>query len=156
MVSDRPFYSANEMRIDLMLQEFDVQRCYPKAKVWRGNGCLFVDMTVKDPTFRHIYRIEAFYRPNQSPLVYILEPVIRPRAAIHMYPDGHLCLYDPSHIGYRKRFSIAQEILPLTFKWIFYYDVWLFNGNHWLGPETAHGSRVTVEELEYWERRRVA
>ena len=156
MVSDRPFYSVREKRMDLMIQETDLKVCYPKAKVRRGNGMLSVDMRVSGPAYCQSYRIAGFYKPNVAPLVFILEPNILPHPDIHMYSDGHLCLYDPAHIGYRKRFSMAREIIPLTLKWMTYYEAWLINGQVWIGPETAHGIRVTAEELAYWAWRRAA
>ncbi len=156
MVSDQPFYSEFDERMDLLIQEMDVKQEYPQASVRRTSSTLFIKMPYKNPGCRCTYHIGAFYRPNLSPWVFIIDPRIRPFADIHMYADGHLCLYDPAHIGYRKRFSMAREILPYTFKWILYYEAWLMNGHYWSGPETAHGSRVTEAELGLWGRKRAA
>lgn len=153
MVSDRPFYSEFDKYMDILIQEMDVKQCYPEASVQRTKNALFIKMPYKNPGCRQVYQIGAVYRPNLHPLVFVIKPRIRPFPDIHMYSDGHLCLYDPAHLGYRKCFSMAREILPLTFKWILYYEGWLINGHYWIGPETAHGSRVTDEELSFWGRR---
>jgi hypothetical protein len=153
MVTDRPFYTEEDKRWDLVLQEMEVKRYFPEASVNRKKGILLIKMPFKNPGCHQIYHIGAFYRPNVHPLVFILEPYIKPFADIHMYAEGHLCLYDPADIGYRKRFSMAKEILPWTFKWILYYEAWLTNGHYWMGSETAHGIRMTEEELELWYRR---
>lgn len=156
MISDRPFYSECDKRWELILQEMEIKQYYPQALVRRDKNMLLVKMLYENPACRCIYQIGALYRPNTHPLVFLLDPYIQPFADIHMYSDGHLCLYDPAHLGYRKRFSMAREILPFAFKWILYYEAWSVNGHYWIGPETAHGSRATEEELANWGRRRVA
>lgn len=151
MISDKPFFHESEKRMDLLIQEMDVKQCYPEAIVRRFRDSLSIRMKVRDDSYRNVYYFHALYNPDREPMVFLLKPVIHPTAAIHMYNDGHLCLYDPAHIGYRKHFSMAREVLPLTFKWIVYYEAWLINGKRWLGPETPHGSRITDAEWVLWD-----
>lgn len=146
MKSNKPFFLDREKRIDLLIQEMDVKACYPKAVVNRSEDELFIEMNVQDNSYQNSYNILAHYSLDDEPKVVLLEPKILPSANIHMYMEGYLCLYDPAHVGYRKHFSMAREILPLTFKWIVYYEVWLINGNRWIGPETPHNSRLSEAE----------
>lgn len=156
MISNKPFFLDSEKRMDLLIQEMLVKQCYPSATVRRFEKLLSIQMKVRDPSYQHAYHFYALYDPDEEPKVFLLEPFIRPSAAIHMYSNGRLCLYDPAHIAYRKHFSMVREILPMTFKWIAYYEAWLINGKRWLGPETPHGFRLTEAEWTLWDLRRKA
>jgi hypothetical protein len=141
MISNVPFYSEKEKQSDLQIQEIDIQDCYPQSQIFRHQEFLEIQLWIRDSIYLNNYEAKILYRPNFHPFVYISSPVIKPSSEIHIYPDGHLCLFDPADICYRHRFSIAREIIPLLVKWVHYYEIWLENGNHWIGPETPHGSR---------------
>lgn len=140
-ISKMPFLSRKEEYWDLVVQKLDVTQCYPKSITNIYSSVLDVTLNISDSSYLNKYSAKIIYTPNKDPISYILSPEIKPSPKIHMYPNLSLCLYDPCEIQYRHKFSVAREIIPWTIKWIHYYEVWMINGNDWIGPETPHGVR---------------
>lgn len=95
--------------------------------------------TLSDPDWHHKYDVELFHSITGNPEVYIRSPKIKASPKIHMYSDGRLCLFYPGDLKQTYRFTLAFDILPWTIKWIHFYEIYLRNGNIWIGPEAPHG-----------------
>jgi hypothetical protein len=78
--------------------------------------------------------------------VRIINPHIDPKGAIHIYRDGHLCLYHPKSQPWSGNKNIHETIIPWTAEWLIFYELYLSEGR-WLGPEISHG------DLEFAEQR---
>jgi hypothetical protein len=141
-----PFYTEWEKKFDLYFQKANVETLFPEiAKVFLFKEKLMVvDLQLEKKTYLNKYQVQILHCPNFFPVAYLKSPKIIPNETIHMNYDGTLCLFDPANIGYRHKFLIATEIIPWCIKWIHYYEVWMINGNHWLGKETPHGIRPRI------------
>jgi len=50
----------------------------------------------------------------------------------HIYNSGDLCLYLPRINEWTPSMSIAQTIVPWTYKWLYFYEFWQVTGT-WSG-----------------------
>lgn len=81
------------------------------------------------------YKIRVEYVKTLEPKVFIEEPGLK--KAKHRYKDERLCLYHPSNFKWGDDKSIAFNLLPWIYMWIFYNEIWLKTGK-WHGDEYQH------------------
>lgn len=117
-----------------------IKESYPVLKVTHDEQKIMVIGKVRDPDWLEYYEFGLVYELGIHPEVFILKPSIIPSSAIHMYPCGKLCLYHPKEFQSGLCFTLFQDIIPWTIKWMHFYEIWKVNGNIWIGPESPHGS----------------
>ncbi len=83
------------------------------------------------------YKIRIEYREGIAPQVFILSPHINPRAEIHMYNEGSLCLFYPKEFKWTNSTKIADYTIPWIVEWVLYYELWKATGK-WEGAEQSH------------------
>lgn len=71
-----------------------------------------------------------------EPTIFIKYPKLPPNTP-HLHLSGNLCLYHSKHFKWIESMSVRNTIIPWTFLWAYYYEVWLIKGD-WLGPEVSH------------------
>lgn len=121
---------------DQFTQKELVKIKYPGCKTYHLGKVLVTEFTCTDVDFEDEYKVKILYYSQQRHRVFIEKPVIKPSIAIHMYLNGSLCLYYPPDISPFRRIWIATDLIPLTIQWICHYELWLKNGNIWLGQES--------------------
>ena len=83
------------------------------------------------------YKVKVEYRGASRPYVSVISPRLEDDAP-HIYPQSrHLCLYRPDKYKWTASKLVAQDIIPWTAAWIYFYEYWLRTGS-WLGPEAPH------------------
>jgi hypothetical protein len=87
------------------------------------------------------YKIRIKLAKEGVPTVKIIAPAIHPEAAIHMYANGSLCLYDHREQPWWVDDNIHEKIIPWTAEWLVYYELYKLDGV-WLGPEAPHGATL--------------
>ena len=92
--------------------------------------------TLKLANCRNIYSILIEYVAGYEPKTTILSPNIMPCQEIHMYQDHSLCLHYPKDMVWNERTLIFKYTVPWISEWIYYYEIYLINGNVWEGPES--------------------
>jgi len=50
----------------------------------------------------------------------------------HMYSQDTLCLYMPKYAEFTRKNYISGTIIPWTYLWLYYYELWHTTGE-WLG-----------------------
>lgn len=83
------------------------------------------------------YKVQITLTKGGVPRVRIVSPRIEPRAAIHMYSNGTLCLYDHREQPWKVDDNLHEKIIPWTAEWLVYYELFKLDGK-WLGPEAPH------------------
>jgi hypothetical protein len=84
-----------------------------------------------------VYTVSVLYNGNERPRVKILSPMLVAEPPHFFQKTGTLCLYHPGDFRWRRHKLIAREIMGWTAAWIYFYEVWLPNGD-WFGPEADH------------------
>lgn len=81
------------------------------------------------------YKLKVVCSKIHPPKIFIKQPIIaKPK---HMYKDGSLCLYHWSNFKWGDDKSIARDLIPWTYMWVYYYEMWLSTGI-WYGDEYEH------------------
>lgn len=92
---------------------------------------------ITSPDHRHCYKVEVRCVYGNEPYVKIIEPAsIEPSVYIHMYDDHSLCLHYPPDMKWHSRIFIYEYTIPWLIEWTLYYELYLFNGGKWEGPES--------------------
>ena len=82
------------------------------------------------------YRIQISLRPDQHPKIIVLSGLDDEKPP-HTYPEWNLCLYHPSEKIWTGNGDLSQDILPLIYSWVYFYEVWKITGV-WHGREWKH------------------
>lgn len=82
------------------------------------------------------FKIKVEYGANTAPRVFVTSHRLD-KECPHLYEDGRLCLYKPTIFIWKDHHSIAGDIVPLVYAWLYFYEKWVETGE-WLGPEAPH------------------
>jgi hypothetical protein len=82
------------------------------------------------------YEMQIKLRPGSQPRVIILRGLDGEKPP-HTYLQWNLCLYHPSENIWSNEGDFSQDILPLVYTWVYFYEVWQITGE-WYGREWKH------------------
>lgn len=137
---------------------FEIQR------VW--DGCITWVGILKG--FQRPYQVGVIWdmRTAQAPYVFLVDPPLSPRVdgafedIPHLIFDSEepaksgLCLYDPEGNEWSNHMLIADSTLPWAARWLYYYELWLYDGK-WrgggVGPESIARARAEALHREAQE-----
>lgn len=90
------------------------------------------------------YTVSIHYRGSLTPLVRILNPQLVDNPPHFYKKDNALCLYHSRDFKWKKEKLIAHNITTWTAAWLYFYDLWLRDGE-WYGPEVDHAELLHIE-----------
>ena len=111
---------------------------FPQFSVSFDNNQIYIRGTLSDVDWRSKYEFLICASLISAPITYLLQPEIKPSIRIHMYADRSLCLYHPNDLPKNYNFCFVHDIIPWLIKWVHFYEIWLRNGNIWIGSEAPH------------------
>jgi len=111
---------------------------FPQFSVDFNEEKIWIRGKLTDCDWKNEYEFLITTNLTANPITIILNPEINPKPEIHMYSNKSLCLYWPKDLPIDYNFKIVTDIIPWLIKWVHYFEIWLRNGNHWLGPEAPH------------------
>lgn len=128
----RKGFSA-KMQLEKILEFF------PNVKKIKNAGNSFeIQIKVKPSSLGKEYEVKLTFDKQAGVKVYIVNEILKiahNRTKLpHVYSskEQRLCLYSPSKEEWTKEKLIASTIIPWISKWLFFYEIWLVNGE-WLG-----------------------
>ena len=94
-------------------------------------------MGIIQPTPRsEKYTVEIRFHLLKPIQVRVLSPVLIlngiDKKIPHMYSQETLCLYMPKYAEFTRKNYISATIIPWTYLWLYYYEVWHTTGE-WKG-----------------------
>ncbi|MDP1815442.1 MAG: phospholipase D-like domain-containing protein [Leadbetterella sp.] len=119
-----------------LIQKLEIQKKYSFLKCRIENDTLICRGEL-NPNGKS-YDILIEFRAGTFPQVYILSPIIVPKADIHIYSEGSLCLFYPGDLRWKDNTSIAEYTIPWIIEWILFYELYQLSGV-WEGESVAHG-----------------
>ena len=109
------------------------------------------EFDVKPSKFSKIYRILLIWDfKYKAPKVFILNNEVvkvgKTRIIPHLYDREkiQLCLYYPQYSEYNELMPLCDTIIPWTYRWLQYYEEWLYS-NEWKGGDAPHPVSLNVE-----------
>jgi len=104
------------------------------------NNVLICKGKIESGDYKNKYKIEIRCVAGKEPKSTIIEPeAIEPSQQIHMYSDHSVCLHYPPDMKWNGRTEIFKYTIPWVIEWIHFYELYLVNGEKWLGRESpAH------------------
>lgn len=113
------------------------------ARVVRGGSLLQFDFTATPYQGARDYRCRLEKPRRGSPSVYVLSPDLEQIAPcqrlphVYRFTEGRtgvteLCLYYPKGREWQPSMWLAETLVPWTFEWLRYFELWLVGGQ-WLG-----------------------
>lgn len=82
------------------------------------------------------YKVKIECVAGCEPKTTVLYPKIEPSIKIHMYKDHSLCLHYTPDMPWSERTAIYKYTIPWLCEWFIFYELFLVNGNKWLGRES--------------------
>lgn len=90
--------------------------------------------------WQRVYKVGVFWDKVDRPYVFLIDPPLVPReggefdAIPHLIYRGSdpagsgLCLYDPDGREWSTFNLIADTTIPWAMEWLYYYELWLYDG----------------------------
>lgn len=123
----------------LIEKHYDFLKCHIEKNVLKCTGW------VQPEGSSQAYKILIEYVVGREPKTTILHPDIQPNRHIHMYRDRSLCLSYSSDMKWNERTAVFAHTVPWVIEWIVFHELYLINGNKWLGPESPeHLTEATL------------
>lgn len=119
-----------------LYQKSAIERRYNFIKCRISNGKL-ICMGDLQPDGCDKYSIRIEFQAGFEPKVFITSHDIKPSNEIHIYKEGHLCLFYPGDLKWKNNLKVAEYIIPWVAEWIVFYELWLMTGE-WMGAEAPH------------------
>ncbi len=125
-----------------LIQRKEIEKKFSFLKCRIENDTLICKGAFKPYAKAYVVRIE--FRAGCFPQVYVLNPLIKPNADIHIYNEGSLCLFYPGDLKWKNTTSIAENTIPWIYEWILFYELFLLTGV-WEGEYVPHGKIDNIE-----------
>lgn len=113
-------------------------RSFPGFRWQRTRGGMTWRGTLSPTCESPVYGVRIVHRTGWSPRVFIDSPQVADDAPHRYSSDRSLCLYWPVEWRWSAKESLAENIVPWTALWLYYYEIWCVVGE-WLGPSSPHG-----------------
>jgi len=121
------------------IQLSKIRKAFPDAKVLnKGWNNFELELNLQPSPLSEIYRIKIVYKKNLFIKIYVIDKVLKianNRSKLpHVYntKEQQLCLYSPSKKEWKSTQYIINSIIPWASEWLFYYELWLPDGE-WYG-----------------------
>lgn len=132
-----PFHGIKK-HLAIFLERKLLKKYFPFLRFQIRDGRLFCYGYFQPSEFSITYHYRIEWEPGTSPKVFPITPHIDYDDDIHIYRDGHLCLYYPKDFIYDCQSShIHETIMPWTHEWFVFYELYLIKGR-WLHPYVEH------------------
>lgn len=116
-----------------------IREKFPCVKVVKEKGNSFeIEFEIQPTVLSKFYDIRLTFDKFIGVRVYVINEelmIAENRNKLpHVYSskDQRLCLYSPSKNEWTNEKLIVSTIMPWISKWLFFYEIWLINGD-WLG-----------------------
>lgn len=141
--------------ISLSSQLQRIKSTFPNCQVLSFSGsCMEVVVNLHPKPFCEIYDVKICYSNRGVLSVYVinkkLKVAVRRKKLPHVYnhEKQELCLFSYKKREWTMDKSISSTIIPWASEWLYFYELWLINGD-WLGgghDEYAGEKEVKNEE----------
>lgn len=126
-------------KISLKSQIKRIAETFPNAEFKNKDGNSFQVLIKLQPTpLSKFYEIKIDYSIIKGIEIYVINEKLqiaeRRNSLPHVYSTEKqkLCLFTYANNDWNDTMSISSTIIPWTSEWLYFYEIWLINGD-WLG-----------------------
>lgn len=116
-----------------------IKQAFPNTKVLKKSWNSFeVSIELQPTPLSEKYKLKIIYKKNLYTEVYVIDKILKlapnRKKLPHVYDSDKqkLCLYSPSNREWKPNNRIANTIIPWASEWLYYYELWLAEGQ-WYG-----------------------
>ncbi|AEA42429.1 hypothetical protein [Fluviicola taffensis] len=135
--------------LNIALQAHRIRTLFPGSKLEIKDRELRWWYEFQPTALSKCYKIRLHYKEGSHPNIYVIgeKLTLFPGSTKlpHVYNTAKqwLCLYDRGVGEWKKTMFIADRVIPWIPEWLFYYELWLIDGN-WHGGGNDHGQNKTI------------
>lgn len=122
--------------VSIREQNARIKLFYPKFNSHILDGCATWEGYIQPTPLSDVYKVRFQYKITDKPRAFVISPELRyAKGAVrieHTYSKQEICLYLPKSGEWENDKYIAQTIIPWTYLWLYYYEIWLVTGE-WEG-----------------------
>lgn len=129
------------------LQLSAIKKAFPHTKVIKKGWNYFeIELNIQPCILSELYQIKITYTKNTFVKVYVINKILKlapNRTKLpHVYNSKRqqLCLYSPSKKEWNSTKYIVKTIIPWASEWLYYYELWLSNGQWYGGGHNEYPS----------------
>ncbi|MDN3493505.1 hypothetical protein [Winogradskyella bathintestinalis] len=116
-----------------------IKQAFPNTTVLKKSWNSFEIFIKLQPTpLSDTYKLKIIYRKNLYTEIYVIDKILKlapnRKKLPHVYDSDKqkLCLYSPSKREWKPNMRIVNTIIPWASEWLYYYELWLPEGQ-WYG-----------------------
>ncbi|MCW3486069.1 hypothetical protein [Chitinophaga nivalis] len=139
-------------RISLIHQAGSLRSYFPESTITRsGETSLTWIGNLRPTALSNIYQVKLKYTVWEPPKVYVLAPKLQlaPNCIRlpHVYSttEQQLCLYYPEYREWHQGMYYVKTLIPWASDWLYYYELWLPNGEWFGGGINHHGDIPPIQ-----------
>jgi hypothetical protein len=132
-----------------------IRKAFPDTLVLsKGWNNFEIELNLQPSPLSETYRIKLVYDKNLIIKVYVIGKTLKiapnRNKLPHVYSskEQQLCLYSPSKKEWKSTKYIVNSIIPWASEWLFYYELWLPNGEWYGGGHNEYPNEKSSKILK--------
>ncbi|MCK0125826.1 hypothetical protein MWU76_15655 [Gelidibacter sp. F2691] len=130
-----------------------IKQAFPNTKVLKKSWNSFeISIELQPTPLSKKYKIKIIYKKNLYTEVYVIDKILKlapNRIKLpHVYDSDKqkLCLYSPLKWEWKPNKRIVNTIIPWASEWLYYYELWLPEGQ-WYGGGHDEYPNETLDKI---------
>jgi hypothetical protein len=126
-------------RLSAKSQLTRIKNTFPESEVIKNDGHYFeVIIKLRPTSLSELYDVKICYGNNKGIDIYVVNKKLKVaekrKKLPHVYSHDKqkLCLFSYGENEFDRTMSISSTIIPWASEWLYYYELWLIDGE-WLG-----------------------
>lgn len=116
-----------------------IKQTFPNVQVLSNqNNSFEVDLKLQPSVFSKIYDVKICYHKINGTSIYIIDEKLKIASNrkklphVYSHEKQEICLFSYGNKEWTREKSISSTIIPWASEWLYYYELWLIDGQ-WLG-----------------------
>lgn len=137
------------------IQLSSIKKAFPNAKIIKKSWDSFDLLIELQPTsISEVYPLKISYLGNRLVKVYVVDKKLKLASNREKLPHVYsterqqLCLYSPSKGEWKSTKLISNTIIPWASEWLYYYELWLPEGQWYGGGHNEYPSETLDKILK--------
>ena len=136
--------------LNIALQVSRIRNLFPGSRLEFKNREFQWWYEFKPTPLSKTYKIRLDFKVGEHPNIYVIGEKLEFFPGTNRLPHVYstekqwLCLYDRKTKEWKDTMLIADRVIPWIPEWLFFYELWLIDGN-WHGGGNDHGQNKNIK-----------